>query len=223
MTSFGVIAEGVTDYEVIRNILLGAFEPQKPQRPFIHRIFPPEDASNRGGWTVEKKWLLDREHLSALQHHDYLVIHIDTDVCDQAGFDIARQESGRALDPTELRGRVIARLREWMGPETRPHWDKVIFAVSVNEIECWLLPLLATTPAGATKTTGCLKAANTALGRLSRSRLSKASGEKSVDAYRQESRPYQKFPALQSSGRRNPSLAAFLDDLAGRSITLTPT
>lgn len=222
LTSFGVIAEGVTDYYVIRSVLLGAFGAQGSQEPFIYRIFPREESATAdGGWTVEKKFLLKREHLSALTTTDYLVVHIDTDVCDNPGFDVARQESGRALNPTELRERVIVRLKEWMGQDTQPHMEKIIFAVAVDAIECWLLPLLVTKPAKAKKTTGCLRAANDELRKRNRSTLSTGSGEKSLEAYRVESKPYQKYAELNNKGVKNPSLADFLGDLQARNIQLT--
>lgn len=81
------------------------------------------------------------------------MIQLDTDVCEELGFDVPRREAGVELDEATL----IARERE-LGPAfVAEHGYRVAYAIAVNELECWLLPLVFdNNKAG--KTTGCFEA-----------------------------------------------------------------
>ncbi len=95
MLKFGVIAEGPTDQIVIENILLGYFQDQEDE-PAIHPIQPPRPLTETpGGWGHVFKSLERKDYAGALQYNDYLVIHIDTDVQEQPGFDVPRRDGER--------------------------------------------------------------------------------------------------------------------------------
>ena len=109
MLKFGVIAEGPTDQTVIENILLGYFEDQEDE-PDIQSIQPPRPLTRHrpAGWTLVFKSLERKDHEGALQYNDYLVIHIDTDVQEEPGFDVPRREGGKrtfGLGPSRSRHR----------------------------------------------------------------------------------------------------------------------
>ena len=53
-----------------------------------------------------------KDYEGALQYNDYLVIHIDTDVQEEPGFDVPRREGGKELSVSERVDRVIARLKQ---------------------------------------------------------------------------------------------------------------
>lgn len=223
MTTIGILSEGPTDHGVIKQVLLGFFEKEADDL-YLNSSFPPEATPFgervEGGWTVLKQRLLDGHHRLALKDNDYLVIHIDTDVCEEVGYDVSRRDSetGAYLGPEALRGAVIERVKQWLGADfCEAHGDKVLFAVAVDSIECWLLPLLEGKPAKQRKTTGCLAAANEAL---------KRTGKKSLDAdnpvrrYSIEANSYSKRKTLMAKGPLNPSLRAFLDELTARNIQI---
>jgi hypothetical protein len=226
MTTVGILSEGRTDQKVIRQVLLGFFADQGDAVDTleINPFFPPEvglpGEPEEGGWTVLKRRLQDGHHLQALQYNDYIVIHIDTDVCDQPGYDVPRLDptTQSALDPAQLREAVKARLTEWLGRDfAAPHGQRVLFAIAVDTIECWLLPLLEDKRAKQSKTVGCAKAVNEALKRAGRDRLDKGD---MLKRYADETAPYRKHKILLEKGRLNPSLDAFLGELIERSIQL---
>ncbi len=112
MLKFGVIAEGPTDQTVIENILLGYFEDQEDE-PDIRYIQPPRPLTETpAGWGLVFKSLERKDHEGALQYNDYLVIHIDTDVQEETGFDVPRREKGRQLSVSDRVDRVITRLKQ---------------------------------------------------------------------------------------------------------------
>lgn len=224
MLKFGVIAEGPTDQTVIENILLGYFEDQA-EEPAVQPIQPPPHPSDTpGGWVQVFRSLQRRDYEGALQYNDYLIIHIDTDVQEEPGFGVPRMETGRPLSTEVCAERVIERLQDEIDPAFfRDHAHRILFAIAVDTIECWLLPLVFRGDQGAAKkaakTTGCLEAANRALRQADRNAL--AAGErKFIRAYEEVSRGYTKRKALLQLRQKNRSLELFIKRLDALRDTL---
>jgi hypothetical protein len=212
MLKFAIIAEGPTDQTVIANILLGYFE-HLAEEPAINYIQPPRPLSERpGGWGHVFKSLERKDYEGALQYNDYLVIHIDTDVQEEAGFDVPRRDGGKELTVSERVNRVIQRLNQEIDNDfNRANSNRVLFAIAVDTIECWLLPLLCERNKVA-KTTGCLETANRALRKANCDGLS-AGANKFIDAYERASSDYRRHNRLMECHDRNPSLELFVNQL----------
>ncbi|MCB9744294.1 MAG: hypothetical protein H6740_16975 [Alphaproteobacteria bacterium] len=217
MLEIGIFAEGRTDQVVIREIIRGVFAGgEEPEIKFLfpqdappdeHGAFPP------GSWTVLFRHLADGHHRLALQTNDYIVIHVDTDVSDHVGFDVPHQEDVGAMISA-----VHARLIEIMGGQelfSRVE-DRVIFAIAVDEVECWLLPLLfPSSKATRSKTTGCFEAADRALRTKGEPRLKKGDG-KDLRGYERLAKAYRKQKTLMRLRGHNPSLEVFISLLEGK-------
>ena len=223
MLRFGVIAEGPSDQTVIENILLGYFEDQEDE-PDIRFVEPPRPLTETpAGWGHVFKSLERKRHEEALQFNDYLVIHIDTDVQEEKGFDVPRREEGQELSVSDRIDRVIARLKGIDAGFFRANADRVLFAIAVDTIECWLLPLLYDKKK-ASKTTGCVESANRALRKSNRGALS-AGERKFIPAYERASSDYRMRKTLIGVHARNPSLQLFikqLETLRSRLIEIDP-
>ena len=209
MLKFGVIAEGKTDQRVIKNILLGYFdgEEEEPVVTFVQPI-----VGTFGGWTLVFECLKRGEAQRSLQLNDFLVIHIDTDVQEEPGFDVPRQEQGEKLSLSDRVLRVIARLkRDIDATFFQINGHRILFAIAVDSIECWLLPLLYRDKKKAAKTEGCLESANRALRKTDNEALS--AGEKSFIAYEKASSGYRKRKTLTQLRNKNPSLELFIQQL----------
>jgi hypothetical protein len=214
MPTFGIIGEGVTDQAVIKNILVGYFN----EGAFVTAIQPAEPIAGEGpqpgGWDLVFKSLQAGRHKEALQNNDYIVIHIDTDVSEQKGYDVPWREGSGELSVEQLASRVTEKLKVLIGADFyAAHHDKFIFAIAVHAIECWLLPL-HTHDNHAKKTSGCLEAVNHALIskniRLTRGRYGAG---KDPRAYREASRDFTKRGRLLQVRDRNPSLGLFVRQL----------
>jgi hypothetical protein len=210
--TFGVIAEGPTDQTVIENILLGYFEEQEDE-PDIRYIQPPRPLTKTpAGWGHVFKSLERKDYEGALQYNDYLVIHIDTDVQEEPGFDVPRQEKGKNLSVSDRVDRVIARLTQDIDVRfSQANAHRILFAIAVDTIECWLLPLLHRNKKAA-KTTGCLESANQALRKADRDALS-AGENKFIRAYEKAASDYRKRKTLIELHGKNPSLELFIKQL----------
>jgi hypothetical protein len=122
MPTFGIIGEGITDQIVIEQVVLGCFDDADAE-PVLNYVQPLLDRTGQssapepGGWTLVLRYLQLGKHREALQFNDYLIMHIDTDTCDEKGYDIPRTEEGRVLAPEELAGRVVEKLRGLIGAD----------------------------------------------------------------------------------------------------------
>ncbi len=211
MLKFGIIAEGVNDQTVIENILLGYFADQD-EEPVVLPI-QPADPLNPGGWGNVFASLKRGDCEQALQFNDYVIIHIDADEQEQAGYDVPRQENGLPLSLAERVDRITARLKSEIDPAfLAANGHRILFAIAVDTIECWLLPLLTNDKKKAAKDTGCLAAANHELRRQDRKGLS-ASDRSFRDAYEDASKEFRKRKRLLEVRGANESLELFIQQL----------
>jgi len=210
---FGVIAEGLTDQTVTENILFGYF--QGEEEPWVRYVQPPSPTpispAPPGGWTLVFTSLRQGKAQEALQFNDYVVIQIDTDVQDEIGFDVPRSEGGNELSIDDRVRRVIERLKKDIDSsfyEARKH--QILFAITVDTIECWLLPFLYEDDKAA-KTTGCFEPANRALRKANVKAL--YVGDNASRVYEAASSSFRKRKRLTECRDKNPSLELFVKQL----------
>jgi ribosomal protein L18 len=216
MPSFGVIGEGPTDFVVLKNILEGFFKGHEGDT--VVNPVQPKASTDPGGWTLVMRALREQEVRKALQFNDWVVVQVDTEVCEEVGFDVARSVDGKPRSVEELVNAVRSRLLTEMGGDEEAA-ARTIFAVAVNELECWLLPLLfdRSEASSSAKIAGCLKAANDKLAARREPRLSQSDGtKKDPRAYKQASAAFRKRKALNEAGERNESLGLFVAELERR-------
>lgn len=146
--TFATVAEGATDHAVIQNLLLGFCKDQDLQSGDISPVQPLIDETGKqlgssvGGWQQVFRWLKEKRYRSAFQFNEHVVVQLDTDVCEQAGFDVAKTANGKAIPPKELVLAVRERLAAVIGEDDlREYSGRFHFAIAVESIECWLLPL----------------------------------------------------------------------------------
>jgi hypothetical protein len=207
MTSIALIAEGATDQAVIENILYGYLDDDDLE---VNPLLPLRDETDKHRIENFSNWLLVFEYCrseklkQALQLNDYVIVQIDTDVSEDSGFGVAKLEAGRELAPDELVEKVCQRLIAEMGEEIYIQIaSRIIFAVCVHSLECWLLPLHAQKNHH-NKTKGCLQTLERAL---------KTNVSKNARFYDDLSRPYLKRKNLMRLGTKNPSLNRFVLNL----------
>lgn len=87
---------------------------------------------------------------------------------------------------------------------------KILFAVAVDEIECWLLPIFFTNKS-ASATNNCLFKLNQQLG--SRNEKTINPNNKSVRQYDGLSNDFCKPKKLAAASQKNPSLGLFVENL----------
>lgn len=225
MLKFAIIAEGKSDQYVIENILHGFFQEIEDELVVTYTQPPQstDDPDAFGGWNQVFETLQRGRAQEALQFNDFVVIHIDTDKQEDVGFDVPRTEKGVELTiPTRVE-RVIARLVKEVGESyIAKYGPSFLFAIAVDSIECWLLPLLYNDKKAA-KTTGCLEAANKKLRKGDKQGLSSSEEKKFPEAYKPASKDFRKRKTLMKVHDKNPSLELFIQQLVELEKRLTPS
>lgn len=223
MNEFAVVSEGVTDYAVLKNILLGWFKEQDAE-PFLKPYQPDPTADGESAWQQYGNWenvlryLREKKHRDALEFADFLIVQIDTDKSEHENFGVSQRGNNQPLEPPVLFGKVMEKLQEIIGAEDVAFYgDRIIFAICVREIECWLLPLWDSEKAS--KCEGCLNALDRALSKADEPILD--TNPKQSRRYENASKGYRKLQVLLAEGPKNPSLKLFLDQLGSRNIRLS--
>lgn len=219
MHSFGLVSEGMTDEAIITNILAGYFNTNDID---VNPLQPLRDATDRdriegdSGWYAVIEYVKSSKLEAAFRFFDYVIVQIDTDVCELKGYDVPRSEDGRALEPPELLERVRDKFREWIGATIyNKRKERIILAIAVDSTECWLLPLyFPSDKAKRSKTVNCLGTLNEALQKSHGFTIS----AKEFTYYNRASQGYKKRKALLQAAPHNPSLKAFIDELDSRKL-----
>lgn len=217
--SFGIISEGITDHVIIKNILYGFFKDTDLEINELH----PKDRKKPYGWTKVIEYCKTSEFKDAFDWNDYIVIQIDTDTKQDWGYsDIPNTRKGDKKSIENLINKVVEIFTEIIGMDFyKKHQDRIIFAVAVHSIECWMLPFYAVSPSHVSKIDNCLDTLNSQY--LSKKGFTidpKAKGYDDNRFYEKAAQPLKKNKELLKNGKKNPSLNVFLNKLSILQIQL---
>ncbi len=211
--SFALVTEGLTDQIIIENILVGFFDdpdinvnPLQPLRDETDR----HRALNPGNWHKVLEYCSSEEFRGAFQFNDYVVIQIDTDVAADYGVS-DRDENGTEISVEAVVERVKNALIARIGQDFYDSYtSRILFAISVQSIECWLLPLYFSDKKKS-KTINCLGTLNQAL--KSKRSFTIDPSSKNPKHYESLSIEYAKHKRLMALYPSNPSLEMFVSAL----------
>ena len=213
MPSFALITEGITDQIIIANILYGFFDDPdldiNPLQPLLD-----ETDSNRtispGNWHKVLQYCSSEIFRGAFQLNDYLIIQIDTDVSVLYGVS-ERDQAGNELSVDDLIARVKLVLINRIGLDFYEKFKtRIIFAIAVHSIECWLLPLFYD-DTRKSKIKNCLESLNREL--VKQKSFSIDPNNKHHRYYERASDGYSKHKKLMTFYKSNPSLNTFIRSL----------
>ena len=217
MISFGLITEGLTDQIVIENILAGFFNspnievtPLQPKRNKDN-----QNKSQSGGWTLVFDYCHSKKFQESFRFLDYIIIQIDTDVSED--YNIAHQHEDGEFTPQQLIEKVIEKFRDAIGENFyNTNQQKILFAISVHSLECWLLPLYYTDKKKQAKVKNCLDTLNLQLAKKHKFTIDP--NAKNPEYYREFSKQYSKHKVLMKHYKDNPSLKNFIEEIQSRDI-----
>jgi len=169
MKTIGLICEGVSEINIVTRIVSKYLD----DNISVRAIEPETKTENGrlvqngyGGWQQVLRHCNDETVERILEYNDYLLIQIDTDTANQQGYDVNTQDAnGQMKTPEVLYQDVKARLLANISAEVQEKYQgRILFAICMNEIECWLLPLYYTNN-NRCKTQNCVYTLNQALGK----------------------------------------------------------
>ena len=213
---FGIIAEGKTDQIVIGNILAGFFNNYdlivRELQPALFAT-EPSQISKFGGWYNVFQYCQSDFFLPAFEDNDFIIIQIDSDCSNEKHFEVPKTDGEKVEFFVErIRKRFQSVISESNGREEYDRIaERIIFAIAVNSIECWLLPLVYNDKTqGATD--NCLFKLNKKLPDGSKINPSK----KDKRIYQKISKDFIKTKTLQKAFPQNPSLKIFVESLENK-------
>ena len=217
MISFGLITEGLTDQIVIENILAGFFNsPNIEVTPLqLKRNKDNQNKFQSGGWTLVFDYCHSKKFQESFRFLDYIIIQIDTDVSED--YNIAHQHEDGEFTPQQLIEKVIEKFRDAIGEDFyNTNQQKILFAISVHSLECWLLPLYYTDKKKQAKVKNCLDTLNLQLAKKHKFTIDP--NAKNPEYYREFSKQYSKHKVLMKHYKDNPSLKNFIEEIQSRDI-----
>lgn len=137
--NIGLITEGASELNIIKHIVsryIGSNHSLNGIQPEMNG----NTQANCGGWNEVLKSCEKEENIkNALIENDYVIIQIDTDMSATSPYSVISYDGGRYCGHEELWKRVKERIISSI-PD-RVDTSKIILAICINEIECWLLPI----------------------------------------------------------------------------------
>jgi hypothetical protein len=197
----------------LRNILLGYFNDPDLTIRELQPALDATDASQMsvfGGWYNVFLYCQSDFLKGAFEQNDFLIIQIDTDCSHEQHFDVPTikgEAIGLFIERVKNRFKSIISMQ--LGRDFYElHAHRIIFAIAVDEIECWLLPLFYTDKTQA--------AINNCLFRLNQklhenSKINPRNKDKRV--YQRISRDFMKAKVFQKTFPKNPSFNLFIEEL----------
>jgi hypothetical protein len=140
-TTFGLITEGPTDQVILRYLLAKFFSnPNIDTRPVQPNTDSTDTLAHLGGWGRALAYCKSAGMIIALQAYDFMIIQVDTDRCEDFG--VMKREGCHDVSNEEIAEKTKAVIIEHIGNDLyRQYHQKIVFAISHESIECWLLPL----------------------------------------------------------------------------------
>jgi hypothetical protein len=210
----------VTDQAVLKNILLGYFNDPDLTVRELQPTLDATDASQMsafGGWYNVFLYCQSNYLKGAFEQNDFLIIQIDTDCAHEQHFDVPPQK-GEAIEVfiERVKNRFKSVISTQLGADFyKSHAHRIIFAVAVDEMECWLLPLFYTDKTQAA-INNCLYKLNQKL--PTNGKINPQNKDKRL--YQRISRDFMKVKTLQQAHSKNPSFKIFMDELHSKSPIL---
>jgi len=208
--------EGKSEHWIIKHLVENYF---KETEIFFRQVQPQifdDTQESIGGWLEVLKFCERTDDIkAALVETDYLVIQIDTDESQNINFGVSHTKEGNvAKTHEELYAGVVEKIQGLINNEVFiEHSKKIIFAVCIHTIECWLLPIYFTSN-HKSGTRNCLKTLNTELRRKDLDAVpSKKQKEKRKIVYESILRNWKKKKDIKKSVNHNVGFCKFIETL----------
>lgn len=201
--TFAIIAEGPTDFVVLRHILAGYFADANVVAAQLQpAVDDTSGHSSPGGWYEVFRYIGSEKFVGAFERGEYVIVHIDTDVCEEPHFNVSHRSSdGAPRSADEMLTLTTERLIREIGPAVYERFkSRIVFAIAIYY-----------TDKRREKQVNCIGPLNTALG---------ARENFSIDVNNKQVKYYFKIVKrlkrndIATCSPHNPGYRAFVTDLA---------
>jgi hypothetical protein len=203
---FLIAGEGLTDFVVLKSLLIGFFNDKNLS---VNRLLPKD--KEPVGWGNVLKFLPTQEFQNGVENSDYTIVQIDTKECEEWNEGLKNIGDDK-IKVADFIKDVISVLIKKMGCEFHSlNSTKIMFAITVHDMECWLLPFNTNTPAHQSKMVNCV----TALEQIANKRGFSIHQKNNQDSkyYIDFSKDMKNNKELMKQSKLNPSLQIFIKTL----------
>jgi hypothetical protein len=161
-----LITEGVSEYTIIEHIMFGYIG---DDNLIINQIQPKvvnQRQVTAGGWAEVIAYCQRPEIHDILIENDFLIVQIDSDQSQTPPFSVNHIDNqSEQKEPDQLLRDIIERLQSLFIHEIYQKFQsRIIFAICIHTIECWLLPVVLNDH-HRSSTTNCMNRLNRELAR----------------------------------------------------------
>ncbi len=223
----GVIAEGKSDHAVIANILKGKLGIERALITFIQPELDFDEtdlqssgyqqmsAKEFGGWVLVRDCCLEKsriaDFMNASNETRFVIIQVDTAETHLTGYEVEKPDKSGDTYSSVLRENVITRINGWLDGQFAEH---VYYAVTIEEIEAWLLPIFGERATETAKFNDPKEKLQKLLStKLTDKERKKLFQEQPFDRYAKLSKEFRNKKSLEKHCRQNESLLLFCRSL----------
>lgn len=147
----GIVCEGITDYHVLKNIIIG----YKKDQSFPITKIRPEDSTPFGCNNL-LHFISTDEFKKYLQNFNKIIIQIDSDSSESWGSNYLVNINNQKSKAHQFIIDIINVLINQIGTDYyNQNSSKIVFAICVHQIECWLLSYYGKTSSDKNKIVNC--------------------------------------------------------------------
>jgi hypothetical protein len=209
--NIAIISEGITDQIVLESIL---FAYLGEENITITRLQPKENES--GNWDKVFKYCESMDLRQSLQFNDYVLIQIDTDFMHTQDVAEKYKINLQEKEVYEIINLFAEKIIYLIGKDFyQEYQNRFLFAIAVNEIECWFLPIYYTNQKSkAQKIKNCLNTLNKILPEKEGFYIE----EKKLEYYEKISKHFKKKKNIEKYAKNNESFGIFIEEMSSKII-----
>lgn len=155
-TKIGIVCEGVSDFFILKHIVERYLKEKDVYTiPLKPKVTSKNKQEGYGTWRGVFDYIKGDDNLiveAVREGCEYVIVQIDTDVSAQYGV------LNNPEDVDALWDAVKAKLAESVHPDFPK--ERLIYAICIQEIECWLIPFVSTIENECQNTDRCLNIVN---------------------------------------------------------------
>ena len=143
MIKIALITEGVTDQFVIKPIIENYYKDEEFRFTPIPDVDETDKQAGFGGWVNVLNYCKNDNLIELFDYNDFVVIQIDADISEEAGFDVSHSKNGKQIESEILYKNILEKLQSFISEETwEKYADRFLFAIGIYSIECWLVAIV---------------------------------------------------------------------------------
>ncbi|MEN9848151.1 MAG: hypothetical protein RL368_891 [Pseudomonadota bacterium] len=221
MKLFGLACEGITDQPVLENILCGYFENLELGDEITY-LQPPCDETDQqsaiksdiNGWTILQAYLRSKRFRDDVLNTTFSIIQIDTDIAP----DFLKNNNNETSEilVEKFCAKLVNTINQGEAGFYEEQVHKIIFAISVHSLECWLYAYHNKEKLNKPKIASCHKALSHLSGKSPKNMkldYDKDGIKKTRSNYEKLSKPFLEKQNIEAVAVKNYSFQLFIQSL----------